>query len=89
LLESYVAVISLINTLLIAIVGVMGYRLNSRANDAAKRESEILDIVRRELISGTLSDVLDLKLKPIVQRLDELTVKIDEYHKMRDAKNEQ
>ena len=86
--ESYVAVISLINTLLIAIVGVMGYRLNSRANDAAKRESEILDIVRRELISGTLSDVLDLKLKPIVQRLDELTVKIDEYHKMRDAKNE-
>ena len=89
MLESYVAVISLINTLLIAIVGVMGYRLNSRANDAAKRESEILDIVRRELISGTLSDVLDLKLKPIVQRLDELTVKIDEYHKMRDAKNEQ
>ena len=82
------AVISLINTLLIAIVGVMGYRLNSRANDTAKRESEILDIVRRELISGTLGDVLDLKLKPIVQRLDELTVKIDEYHK-RDAKNEQ
>jgi hypothetical protein len=82
-----VAVISLINTLLIAIVGVMGYRLNARANDAAKRESEILDIVRRELISGTLSDVLDLKLKPIVQRLDELTVKIDEYHK-RDAKDE-
>jgi nucleoside permease NupC len=88
LLESYVAVISLINTLLIAVVGVMGYRLNARANDAAKRESEILDIVRRELISGTLSDVLDLKLKPIVQRLDELTVKIDEYHK-RDAKDEQ
>ncbi len=75
------AVISLINTLLIAIVGVMGYRLNARANDAARREAEILDIVRRELISGTLGDVLDLKLKPIVQRLDELTVKIDEYHK--------
>jgi len=37
LLETYVAVISLINTLLIAIVGVMGYRLNSRANDAAKK----------------------------------------------------
>ena len=83
------AVISLINTLLIAIVGVMGYRLNARADDTARREAEILDIVRRELISGTLSDVLDLKLKPIVQRLDELTVKIDEYHKMRDAKNEQ
>jgi len=83
-----VAVISLINTLLIAIVGVMGYRLNARADDTARREAEILDIVRRELISGTLSDVLDLKLKPIVQRLDELTVKIDEYHKMRDAKNE-
>jgi hypothetical protein len=83
-----VAVISLINTLLIAIVGVMGYRLNARADDTARREAEILDIVRRELISGTLSDVLDLKLKPIVQRLDELTVKIDEYHK-RDAKNEQ
>lgn len=82
------AVISLINTLLIAIVGVMGYRLNARADDTARREAEILDIVRRELISGTLSDVLDLKLKPIVQRLDELTVKIDEYHKMRDAKNE-
>jgi len=88
LLEIYVAVISLINTLLIAIVGVMGYRLNARADDTARREAEILDIVRRELISGTLSDVLDLKLKPIVQRLDELTVKIDEYHKMRDAKNE-
>jgi len=87
-LEIYVAVISLINTLLIAIVGVMGYRLNARADDTARREAEILDIVRRELISGTLSDVLDLKLKPIVQRLDELTVKIDEYHKMRDAKNE-
>ena len=69
------AVISLINTLLIAIVGVMGYRLNARADDTARREAEILDIVRRELISGTLSDVLDLKLKPIVQRLDELTVK--------------
>jgi hypothetical protein len=79
-LEIYVAVISLINTLLIAIVGVMGYRLNARADDTARREAEILDIVRRELISGTLSDVLDLKLKPIVQRLDELTVKIDEYH---------
>lgn len=88
MLEIYVAVISLINTLLIAIVGVMGYRLNARADDTARREAEILDIVRRELISGTLSDVLDLKLKPIVQRLDELTVKIDEYHKMRDAKNE-
>jgi hypothetical protein len=87
LLESYITVISLINTLLIALVGVMGYRLNSRANDAARREAEILDIVRRELISGTLGDVLDLKLKPIVQRLDELTVKIDEYHK-REAKNE-
>ena len=88
MLEIYVAVISLINTLLIAIVGVMGYRLNARADDTARREAEILDIVRRELISGTLSDVLDLKLKPIVQRLDELTVKSDEYHKMRDAKNE-
>ena len=87
LLESYVTVISLINTLLIALVGVMSYRLNSRASDAARREAEILDIVRRELISGTLGDVLDLKLKPIVQRLDELTVKIDEYHK-REAKNE-
>jgi hypothetical protein len=84
LFESYVAVISLINTLLIAVVGFMSYRLNSRADDTARREAEILDIVRRELISGTLSDVLDLKLKPVVQRLDELTVKIDEYHKRED-----
>jgi len=87
LFESYVALISLINTLLIAVVGFMSYRLNSRADDTARREAEILDIVRRELISGTLSDVLDLKLKPVVQRLDELTVKIDEYHK-REDKNE-
>ena len=87
LFESYVALISLINTLLIAVVGFMSYRLNSRADDTARREAEILDIVRRELISGTLSDVLDLKLKPVVQRLDELTVKIDEYHKGED-KNE-
>ncbi len=80
-LETYIAIISLLNTILIATVGVLGYRLNSMSKSSERREVEILDVVRRELISGTLSDVLDLKLKPIVQRLDELSAKIDAQQK--------
>jgi len=80
-LEIYITVISLVNTILIAVVGVLGYRLNSMSKSSERREVEILDVVRRELISGTLSDVLDLKLKPIVQRLDELSAKIDAQQK--------
>jgi hypothetical protein len=82
-LEIYITIISLVNTILIAAVGVLGYRLNSMSKSSERREEEILDVVRRELISGTLSDVLDLKLKPIVQRLDELSSKIDAYHQKR------
>jgi len=80
-LEIYITIISLLNTILIAAVGVLGYRLNSMSKSSERREVEILDVVRRELISGTLSDVLDLKLKPIVQRLDELSAKIDAQQK--------
>lgn len=66
-----------INTVVLAAVSVMGYRLNRLAKTSEELDNRIVEVVRRELISGPLSDVLDLKLKVLVDRLDELDRKVN------------
>lgn len=69
--------LTFLNTIILALVGYMGYRLNRVARSELQLEDRIIEVTRRELIKGALGDVLDLKLKPMVDRLDQLNQKID------------
>ncbi|MEM3857491.1 MAG: hypothetical protein QXO47_10070 [Thermoproteota archaeon] len=69
--------ISTFNAVMLIIVAYMGYRISSKSFDEKTRQDEIVEVVRREIISGELSKVLDLKLAPVLQKLDDLDRKVD------------